>query len=330
MLKRYLSLFACLAMGIGFVGPSFSADVFYLGGAGGSSSSEQNESYSLKERFHDLLDVTSGRDMSERSGRISGSLLIQGESNRVSGNRSKSFLRERENYLTETNLNFQEKLRGDYNLEAQIMLRKTDNPRIEVRRDVRMKQFNIKVSNPDNLYQFGDMYADFSQYTLSSSLEGFGADVKVNDAVFMKYVLARQYGADEAASQFQRNVFGVKSDFSLFQDSEIFSNFRLGVQAVTNQDDSSSPDEKTASFDDMRNTVMSVDGEISFIKYLSLTYEVARSFYLEDEEDATTKDQSSGNAFQIAPQLRFGDTTLRYLYNYTQPQFYTDSGSAAN
>ncbi len=47
-----------------------------------------------------------------------------------------------------------------------------DDPRVEPRNDVRLKQMNLRVSNPGNMYEFGDFYGDFSPFVLSSSLQG--------------------------------------------------------------------------------------------------------------------------------------------------------------
>jgi len=306
---------------------AFSAEVYYFGNGGGEKS-EQNKSYPLSQRFKDLMDLSSDRPMSERSGRISGSVLTQAEYDKVSGNKSKSFLDKGWDYLTEMDLNMQEKLWSDYNMEGQLMMRKTDNPRIEPRRDVRIKEYSLKVSNPDNLFLAGDFYGELSPLTMGSSLEGLTAEVKPNETLAMKYIAARQDGPDEAASTFQRNVFGTKFDTFWFKDSETISNSRLGFQAVTVQDDSSDPD-RTSSFTDLRNSVLSVDGDLAFVRYFSLNYELARSMYLADEDSATIKDQSYGNALRVTPQMRFGNTTLRHLYGYTQPQFYADVGSSS-
>lgn len=327
MTKRVILVYIFLIMSF-LSGPASASEVYYLGGAGGPGM-VQNPSYPFSQRINDLMDLTSARPIAERSGRISGSVLTQGVYNKVSGNRSKSFLHERGSYLSEINLNIQEKLPSDYNLEGQIMLRKTDDPRIEVRRDLRMKQFSMKVLNPDNIYQAGDLYAELSQYTLGASLEGFSGENKVSDLLTMKYVAARKTTASEVESVFQRNVVGAKSDFSLFRNSEIFSNARVGFQAVTSQDDSSTAERTGTGFSDLRNTVISTDGSFSWVKHLAVDYELARSFYLADEDSATIKDQSSGNALRVAPQLTFGSTTVRYLYSYVQPEFYTDSGSAS-
>jgi len=177
-------------------------------------------------------------------------------------------------------------------------------------------------------FLFGDFYGELSQFTLGTSLEGLTAEVKANDTFSMKYILARQNDPDEAAGKYQRNVFGAKFDAFLFQDSESISNSRIGFQAVSTQDDSSTL-ERTSSLVDLNNSVFSIDGELSFIRFFSIDYEFARSLYLADEDSTTIKDRSNANAVRFVPQIQIGSTILRHNYNYTQPSFYTDTGSAS-
>ncbi len=304
---------------------SFAAEVFYFAGEGGGAT-EENECYPFFTRINDLFDFTSQRPLAERSGQIHGSVLTQAEYSKVGGNKSKSFLNDGWNYLTDVNLSLQEKLKGNYNLEGQLMMRKTDNPRVEPRRDVRVKDYQLKIMNPQNLFLFGDFYGELSQFTLGTSLEGAMVEVMATDAFSAKFIAARKNGPDEAAQVYQRNVFGSKLDVFLFRESALFSNARVGFQAVTNQDDSSSLT-RTASLTDLNNNVFALDGEFSLVRFFSLNYEFARSSYAADE-DAVGNDTSYANAVQIVPQLQLGKTQIRYNYNYTQPDFYTDSGSA--
>jgi hypothetical protein len=308
------------------------AEVFYLGGAAPDEAAGQmNPSYSLKQRLTDLLDFSGhGQKGSGRSGRISGTFSQTVTWQKVTGNESKSFLENGTDYNDEINLNIQEKLWRDYSLESQMFIRKTDDRRVEPRRDARMKQFNMKISNPRDLYEFGDFYGDFSPFTLSSSLEGFHADLRPSQAYAVQMVASRSASADVVADTFQRYVNGAKVDLNLLRSSEVFSNFRLGLQAVTSQDDSASLG-RTSSTKDLRNTVIGVDGEFSLARFLSLTAEVARSTYVEDADTnaVLVKDQKYGTALRAQPVLNLGKTNVRYLYYYVQPGFYTDTGSAA-
>ncbi len=327
-MKIYSSaLLIALFTGV-FISTAFraeAAEVYYLGGSGQGIGAQANPSYSFKQRFSDLLDLS--KDNKERSGRISGSLSEQFIRNDVSGNTSKSFLRRGNVYVSEANLNLMEKLGGNYHLESQVFLRQTDDLRIDPRKDVRMKQFNLKIMDPDNLYEFGDFYGDLSQFTLSSSLEGAHAVVTPSPSQKYQVVAARVGEADQAAGKFQRNVGALKADHYFFMDSKTFSNFRMGLQAVTVADDSSTV-ERTASTQDINNTVLSTDGEIALRGPLSLQYELASSFY-KDETASDPHHTDKANAFRLAPALNFSNWSTRYLYYLVQPKFYTDQGSAS-
>ncbi len=330
MLNLKIVAASCMVALLSTASVVHSAEVFYLGGGETNGAGEMNASYPLSQRVKDLFDFKKYAENDiDRSGRISGTLTQEIRWNRVSGNRSKSFLENGTDYVSEANINLQEKLWKDYNLEGQMFLRKTDDRRVEVRRDLRMKQFNMKVFNPKNLYEFGDFYADLSAFTLSSSLEGLHADVNPSDLYNVQVVAGRSKSPDVVADVFQRNVAGAKVDWNLFRDSGLFSNFRLGMQAVTTQDDSSSLS-GTGSIKDIRNHVAGIDGEFSLTRFLALNYELARSAYIEDEDVGAAKDQKYGTAFRVQPSLNLGKVTTRYLYYYVQPGFYTDAGSAAS
>ena len=323
--QNFIALILVIAF-LSLPSSSHAAEVYYLGGnSSGSSGDHVNPSYSLKQRIQDLLNFS--KENTDRSGRISGSFSQEVDWNDVAGNTSKSFLRRGTDYVTETNLNLQEKLPGNYNLESQMSLRKTDNPRIDPRRDVRMKQFSLKAMNPNNFYEFGDMYADFSQFTLGASLEGAHAILSPSTASKYQLVAARVGEADVAADKFQRNVAGVKADHNFFTDSKLFSNFRVGAQAVSVQDDASSLD-RTADTQDLKNAVFSTDGEIAFRGPVALQYEVAHSENrLTTDAGANTSDKA--NAVRVLPSVTFDKLGIRYLYYMAQPKFYTDQGSAS-
>ena len=64
------------------------------------------------------------------------------------------------------------------------------------------------------MLEFGDLYADFTNFTLGSSLEGFRGDFQLfqSPAGFQnQFVAARKNREDVWAGQYQRNVFGVRS-----------------------------------------------------------------------------------------------------------------------
>jgi len=304
------------------------AEVYYLGGggAGNVDTGAENKQFTLEERVDDLLDFKSyGEYGPNRSGRISGNISQEVNWNSVTGNGSKSFLRRGVYFLTELNLNIQERLWSDYNLESQMFFRKTDDRRIEPRKDIRLKQFDIRVYNKDNLVQFGDFYGDFSQFVLGSSLEGFNVEITHDKSQQYKMVAARRHEVDDAADLYARYVFGGKADY-IFRDESDFPFLRIGAQAVTSRDDSGSMD-KVTSAQDMNNTVVSVDGELKPNRNFSVVYEFAQSAARNNEKDVT-EDIRKGLAFRVQPTLKIDDFKLKYLYYYVTPKFYTDAGSA--
>lgn len=305
------------------------AQVFYLG-AGEGTGTEQNPSYPLKQRVKDLVDFqTVDRPITERSGQISGTLMQELDWNNVSGNKSKSFLRNGVDYISEANISAVEKLKGDYKFEGQLSLRKTDNNRIEPRRDVRMKQYDMKVLNNDYLYEFGQFYGDYSNFVMSSSLEGLNTVLYPTPAQKYSFVAAKSQGPDTAADVFQRNVFGFQARHGFFEGSDSISKFDLGFQVASTQDDSSTID-RTGSTNDLNNTVYGIDGEIALPRVFSTGFEWAHSHYVDDEDISTGQVKNEANAFRVQPKLDLGRTAVRYLFYYVQPEFNTATGSAAN
>lgn len=309
----------------------FAAEVYYLGAP--VNPEQQGEiiypNYSLAERIHDLFDFSSMENDPKRSGRISGSVLGQMDYRNISGNKGKSFYEEGVDYLSEVNINAYERIWRDINFEGRAFLRKTDDRRIEPRRDVRLKDINLKVLNSNHMLEFGDFYTELSPYTLSNSLEGFNIETtQLHGAVKSHTVLARRYRSNIAADRYQRNVAGQKIDWMPFLNSGFFSLFRLGAQVTTTQDDSSTKSASTNT-PDLDNTVVSIDGDVNLPKYVTLNYEIARSFYEADDDGVGDGDDKRGLAFRLKPSFAYGGWLIfRYLYEYVQPDFYTDTGSA--
>ncbi|MBI4971126.1 MAG: hypothetical protein HZC17_04720 [Candidatus Omnitrophica bacterium] len=331
-------LFLIYALALFFVlstRPLFAAEVYYLGpeayGNTGEITTPQNISF--EKRAKDLIDFGAyGESKPDRTGQISGSVLSEVYWNGVSGNKANSFLPRGAHYLDEVHLNGWERLWKDYRFEARTMTRKTDDPRIEIRRDLRLKDINLRVYNPKNMLEFGDIYGDFTNFTLASTLEGFRGDFKpFSENERFQFVAARSHRSNVTQALYQRDVFGGKADVNFMKNKFLFSNIRLGGQVVTNQDDTHygwamSPAGVRAQ--DLYNTVFSLDGNADFKKYVGFHYEWARSMYTPDKH--VTNDQVQyGNALQIDPSFRSKYGSFRYLYYYVQPSFYTDTGSAS-
>ncbi len=313
---------------------SNASEVYYLGQGldETNGSATQARDFSLQKRLSDLIDLKNYKNYGpERSGMITGSVMEEVAWNEVGGNETKSFLKTGVSQNTEINLNAYERLWQDYNFEGQMFLRRTDDRRIERRKDLRVKQLTARIANADNLLTFGDFYGDFSNFTLGNSLEGFYLETKISEDAKFKGVAARSQSPDNDQLTFWRHVFGGKTDVNLFKNSAIFSLFRLGIQAVTNQDDEGSSESigQSPAIIDRNNTVVSVDGEIALKKYFSVLYEIARSADVADETAEPKPGYEYGTALRVNPILRVGATTVKYLYYFVDPSFRTDAGSAA-
>lgn len=305
---------------------SYAAEVYYLGGNQGGNGDAKNASFTVQDRVKDLFDFGSyGEYGPDRSGRISGTISQEFNANNVYGNKDKSFLKEGGFSVTELNLNIQEKLWDDYSFEGQTFFRKTDDHRIESRKDVRLKQLDLRVFNKDNMVQFGDFYGDFSQFVLGQSLEGLNVKIAHEKGQTYRFVAGRKSQADPSSNMYQRNVVGGMAEY-VFRNNYGFPFFSLGVQAVTSQDDKGSIDQDTSAID-MNNTVGSIDGEMSPVKDFKVAYEVAQSAYRYNERDPLC-DTQYGSAFRLQPELKIKDARVKYLYYYVTPKFYTDAGSA--
>lgn len=317
---------------------AFAAEVYYLGQSTLPDDGyvSRDKDLSLKKRFLDLVDFGSfGEYKADRTGQITGSVLAEVDWNQVSGNIHNSFLERGTDYLTETHINAWEQLWRDYKIEARMMLRKTDDARIETMRSLRLKDLNVRVYNPDQMLEFGDLYADFTNFTLGSSLEGFRGDFQLFQKSPLdsriQFVAARKNREDVWAGQYQRNVFGGKIDFNFLKETGLFSLVRLGSQVVTSQDDSATAWHVTPSgtaVQDLSNTVFGLDGDVRFKKYFNFRWEWARSAHVRDT-DVPQKQTEYGNALRLEPSFSSRFVNFRYLYYYVQPSFYTDVGSAS-
>lgn len=319
--------------------PLFAAEVYYLGQPASPEAQEASKErdLSFKKRVKDLLDFGAfGEYKPDRTGQISGSFLGEIDYNQISGNTANSFYRRGAEYLTEASVNAWEQLWRDYKAESRVTVRKTDNPQYETIYGLRLKELNVRVSNPDNLLEFGDLYADFTNFTLGSTLEGFRGDfnplpnAKVQPRA--QFVAARKNEEDVWAGQYQRNVFGGKFDVTSLKDQWILSNVRLGSQCVTSQDDRATAWHVTPSgtqVQDLSDTVFGLDGDVNFKKYLGFRWEWARSAYARDTS-ALVNQTEFGNALKLEPAITSKYVNFRYLYYYVQPSFYTEVGSASN
>ncbi|NCC23012.1 MAG: hypothetical protein EOM26_11225 [Alphaproteobacteria bacterium] len=313
-------------------GTARAAEVILVGP--GQSSNDVHAPYpvfSAEQRMHDLFDFGSyGEYGDDRSGMITGRVSTLLEYTNVAGNQSKSFYEDSElHYQTDLGLQVYEKLWSNYRLEGLADFRLTSLERVEKQEDVRLKQLNLSLLNPHNLFEFGNFYSDFSPFTMGSSLEGFNAEMNPQDSRFSyKAVVARLNEPEIGLNQ--RNVYGTHIGFSPFVgDDRAASDLEIGVQSVLTRDDNSSSVHEDIYAPAMNNWVASMDGNWRHRENgLFADWELAFSEYNQDRNSATVK-QVNDAAFRVSPGWRYRDTfDVRYLYYRVGPDYFTATGSA--
>lgn len=309
--------------------PAWAAEIIFLGGgADGDAAPKVVPAFTARQRLHDLFDFGSyGQYGEDRSGMITGRMAVQGEYTSVRGNQAKSFYRdENKDHLMELDLRVFEKLLSGYQFQGETSLRKTDNQRMEPRNAVVLKQLNLSVFNDTNLFEFGNFYSDFSQFVMGTSLEGANVELAPTDNLLTRAVIARTH--ESGRGLYQRNVYGAKADVKPLEGHPSVSLLRLGVQAVSVDDDSASLQNDPGATD-QDNNVAGVDGELRLRNGAFVVFEAARSGYIEDEDVSDRR--LYGTAWRIMPGYRHNDLwDLRYLAYRVDPAYRTLVGSASS
>ncbi len=323
---------AFLLKALVFVMPAQAAEVVLLDpGDYMNASQDPYPSFSQEKRIRDLFDFDSYVEYGEnRSGMITGRSTTSLEYTNVSGNQSKSFYEDSDlQYQTDLNLQVYEKLWSNYQFKGLVDLRLTNLERVESQEDVRLKQLNLSISNPQNLFEFGNFYSEFSRFTMGSSLEGFSAEINPVESRFnYKTVVARLNEAEIGINQ--RNVYGAHFGFSpLKSNGSAASELKLGVQSVLTRDDNSTSIRENIYAPAMHNWSASTDGSWRHYESgLAADWEVAYSEYNEDRNSNTTK-MVNDTALRFSPSWRYKDKfDTRYLYYRVDPDYFTATGSA--
>jgi hypothetical protein len=311
--------------------PAQAAEVVLLGPGSSGNSQVPYPSFSRDKRIHDLFDFDSyGEYGEDRSGMITGRVTAALEYTNVAGNQSKSFYEDSElHYGADASLQIYEKLWSNYQFEGLADLRLTSMERIESQEDVRLKQLNLSISNPQNLFEFGNFYSDFSRFTMGSSLEGFNAEMNPPESRFnYKTVVARMNEAEIGVNQ--RNVYGARVGVEPFRGMDTASSeLKLGVQSVVARDDNSTSVHGDVYAPAMHNWTASTDGTWRhFESGFSAEWELAYSEYNQDRNSNTVK-QVNDTALRVSPAWRYRDKfDVRYLYYRVDPDYFTATGSA--
>ena len=245
--------------------------------------------------------------------------------NIISGNKQNSFYEDGFNYNTELNILLKEKLNKGYELELESFLRKTDNTRIEENPKIKLKEINIKIQNAEKKLEAGDIYIDFTPFTINSTLYGIRFE-NIKNIYDYNFFIAKKC-RDECIYDDNKKALGFKIDkifsFEKSKIQEIKAGFQTSI--ITESFDITSYDKSVKK--GVKNAVISTNGTLKFNENLNIVYEFARGGYVSDQTK-TISDMEFGNAIRIQPYFKNKKFNLRYLFYYVEPNFKTELGSA--
>ncbi len=258
--------------------------------------------------------------------------------NDIQGNSSQSLLTPGTSY--EENLSFysKESYGDDYSFEWMANLRSTDDPIVD-RRNWHLLKAYAKIAKKD-IYsiEFGDIYSAFSQYSLSSALEGvqgiYNYDYSSDDSKthFIKAtIVAARANRAVAANNYERQVFGTRLENS-------FNKYlSYGFNVVRNYDNPGTISEDQSISSNLSpddNWVYSFDFNLKDITFwqverLAWDTELAQSWFDDNiKEDAydSKKDWAFRSGWRATV---FKKLDFNFGYERVNPNFHTNTGSAA-
>ncbi|MEW5758167.1 MAG: hypothetical protein AB1755_01660 [Candidatus Omnitrophota bacterium] len=247
----------------------------------------------------------------------------------VTGNRSLSFKEPGWHSLTELGLSAAKQFQDGWISSFQMQLRKTDDDEIDPNHNsVRLLSWLIETRNDTFDIQIGDIYSNFTDLTLSRSLEGVSVD-STFDRVTLNTVLSRVGRRDTTIPNptYMRYVLGQRANYQVIRDGAWINDLKLGANFVYNIDDTGTIKEMEQNATGLRNYVWSLDQELQVFDNLKLTSEFARSF-ARDNNTVTIDGHRLGNAIKAGADYDKDPVGFSFRFHRIDPNFMTDSGSA--
>jgi len=253
----------------------------------------------------------------------------------VGGNEDQSILKDGFFYDNNFTFSTRDKILKEYDFEWFLNFRSTDDPLVD-NRNLHLLRLYGRVGKPDlfNL-EFGDIYSNFSRYSLSAGLEGLQGSLKfdVGPEIYLKplIVAARSQRAISSA-HYARYVVGGRMEGGLKNRKTV-----IGLNVSTNWDDTGSlGDGERSAYDNLSpddNYVCSVDLKLrdlslGNIRRITADAEIAKSRFDDDVEDysVTTRDDW---AFRSSISGALEKLRFNAGYERAQPYFHNNLGSAA-
>lgn len=255
---------------------------------------------------------------------IHGEYVATGEIHRTGGAGDKTLLRRGEFFTNELRLTTDQALAG-WDWINQVHLRKTPDPKIDKRKDLHLLGFTSELSNPLWRFTAGDLFADLSQYTMTTAARGAQAVFK-NERFEAKAVAGYSNAANGGAN-YLRYVYGTRWESLLAKEIAMFKDLRVGVNFSGAEDDASSID-FAHDVADASNRVGSVTAKFKLWDSTDVDGELAKSWTDENTADLNDVDRKMGTALRLRSDTRLEKTKLGLGYEWVGADFRTLNGSA--
>ena len=256
---------------------------------------------------------------------VHGEYSLKGAMHRTGGSGDKTLLRRGEFLTNALKLQAEQILGLGWNARTDLHVRKTQDPQIDKRKDLHMLGLTIEIYNPKFRFTFGDIFGDFSQYTLGQSLEGFQAALDT-DRLDVKAVAGHSQREDEGR-QFKRYVFGGRSEVLAVKEYGPLSDARLGLNFSEAEDDRGSIENKGTAAD-ASNRVGSFTHHAIFWEKSVWDMEAAKSWIDEDARSGPVL-RRAGTALRILNNTKLTKKAKTKLtYEWVGADFNTLTGSA--
>ena len=246
---------------------------------------------------------------------IHGEYSLLGAAHFIGGEAEKSALQKGQFLTNELKLKIDQSFKNGWTSASNLHIRKTPDPQIDVRRDVRLLGYTVELYNPTFHITGGELFADFSQYTMNQALEGVQMTAQT-ESTELKLVTG-SHERDEAGNHVKNWVMGGRSQILLLKEFGFAKDWKVGFNFSV---------EKSS------NLVCSINNHLLLWDRTALEGEFAKS-WIDIDKNSFLADggwnQKSGSAVRLNTITQFSKKAKMKLdYEWVSANFTTLNGSA--
>ncbi len=257
---------------------------------------------------------------------IHGEYSLIGALHWTGGSGDKTLIQKGQFLTNELKLQASQPLGPEWTLDADVRVRKTNDPQIDHQPGVHVLGATVELYNPFLRITGGDFYGDFTPYTLTQALEGLQVAFK-NERWEIKGVAARSRRHDEGR-YFERYVFGGRAEAKVIDRYGPLQDVSVGGNFSDVEDDAASIDNRTGVVD-FSNRVGSANLHALLWEKSDWEAEFAKSWEGADTPTAEHVDRKTGAAVRVNGVTRFSNLTrLSTGYEWVSAGFDTLAGSS--